>query len=197
MNLPNKISMLRIFLIPVMIAFYLLDPIIPYGRLIALGVYVVASFTDMLDGHIARSRNLVTDLGKLLDSIADKLLNVCALLLVLVDGVLPLVWGVLVACIIICRELLISIFRQVCATKGMVMAADWWGKIKAIVQDIAIPFMFLLAQIYANGGLGMSAGLILAFEIVTYVLIGAATLLTIMSAINYMVKNRAVFKEGE
>ncbi len=195
MNLPNKISMSRIFLIPVMIAFYLLDPIVPYGRLISLAIYVIASITDMVDGHIARSRNLVTNLGKLLDSIADKLLNVCALILVLIDGTLPLVWGVLVGCIIISRELLISIFRQIAATKGFVMAADWWGKIKAIVQDVAIPFMFLLGQIYASNGLGLSAGLILAIEIITYVLIGAATVLTIMSAVNYMVKNRAVFKE--
>ena len=197
MNLPNRISMSRIFLIPVMILFYLLDPIVPYGILISLGVFIIASITDMVDGHIARSRNLVTTLGKLLDSIADKLLNVCALILVLLGGSLPFIWAVIVGCIIISRELLISIFRQLAATKGFVMAADWWGKIKAIIQDVAIPLMFLLCQIYAYDGMGMSKQLILAIKIVTYVFVGVATVLTIVSAANYMIKNRRLFSEDK
>lgn len=197
MNLPNKISVSRIVLIPVMILFYLLDPIVPYGRLIALGVYIIASLTDMLDGHIARSRNLVTNLGKLLDSIADKMLNVAALLLVIIDGTIPAPFGVLVAIIIICRELLISILRQLAATAGYVMAADQIGRVKAFVQDIAIALLFLVGQIInSSNHLGMSDGLVLGIQIVSYVAMGIAVLLTIISAMHYLIKNRAVFKEN-
>ena len=88
MNIPNKLSMLRIILIPFMLFFYLAD-FVPYGKIIAIAIFIVAAFTDMLDGHIARKYNLVTNLGKLLDPIADKLLVMSALLLVVVDYTIP------------------------------------------------------------------------------------------------------------
>lgn len=194
MNLPNKITIVRIILIPFMIFFYLAS-FIPgaWGKIVALVILIVAALTDMIDGQIARKRNLVTDLGKFLDPIADKLLTMSALLLVVCDGTVPAPYGVIAATIIIGRELIISAFRQVAASKNFVMAADWYGKIKTIVQDISLPALFLLAFFYSSKTV-TGTGLF-AFEIINWVLLGLATLLTIVSGINYLVKNWKVVKD--
>jgi CDP-diacylglycerol--glycerol-3-phosphate 3-phosphatidyltransferase len=193
MNLPNKITLVRILLIPFMIFFYLAD-FIPggWGKIVALIILIVASLTDFLDGYIARKNNLVTDLGKFLDPIADKVLVLAALLLVVCDGTVPAPYGVIIAVIILGRELIISAFRQVAATKNFVMAADKWGKIKTIVTDISLPLLFLLSFFYANGTITGSG--LLAFEVINYILLGIATVLTILSGVNYMVKNWKVVK---
>lgn len=191
MNLPNKLSLLRIFLIPVMIFFYLAD-FVPYGKIIAIVVFIAAAFTDFLDGKIARKYNLVTNLGKLLDPIADKLLVMSALLLVVVDFTIPHPYGVIVAIIIIGRELLISAFRQIAASKNVVMAADMFGKIKTFTQDIALPILFLLSFFIYN--VTINATVVLIVEIVGYVMIGLATLFTILSGANYIIKNKQVLK---
>ncbi len=192
MNLPNKISLTRIILIPVMI-FFFCATFIPYNYLIALVVLIVASITDAIDGNIARKRNLITNLGKFLDPIADKLLIISALLLACIYGVLPPVYGAIVSIIFVSRELTVSVLRQIAASKNIIMAADNFGKIKMVVQSVAIPFLFLLAQIKASGWL--SGNWLFGVEITTYVLIGVATLFTLASGINYLVKNRAVFKD--
>lgn len=192
MNLPNKLSLLRIFLIPVMIFFYLAD-FVPYGKIIAIAVFVLAAFTDFLDGKIARKYNLVTNLGKLLDPIADKLLVMSALLLVVVDMTIPHPYGVIVAIIIIGRELLISAFRQIAASKNYVMAADMFGKIKTFTQDIALPILFLLSFLTYNVSVNQTFTLIV--QIVGYVMIGLATLFTVLSGANYLIKNREVLKD--
>lgn len=194
MNLPNRISLVRIILIPFMIFFYLAS-FIPgsWGKIVALVIFIVAALTDMLDGQIARKRNLVTNLGKFLDPIADKLLTMSALLLVVCDGTVPAPYGVIAAIIILGRELMISAFRQVAATKNFVMAADWYGKIKTIVQDISLPALFLLSFFYSSATL-TGTGLFV-FEIINWVLLGFATLLTIISGMNYLIKNRAVLKD--
>ena len=127
MNLPNKISVARICLLPVFIFFYLAS-FIPCNYLIAAIIFSLAAFTDFLDGYIARKYNLVTNLGKLLDPIADKLIVMAALIVLTVDGIIPNPYGIIVTIIIIGRELFISAFRQVAAAKGFVMAADKWGK---------------------------------------------------------------------
>ena len=191
MNLPNKLSMLRIFLIPVLLFFYLAD-FVPFGKVIAIVIFILAALTDMLDGKIARKYNLVTNLGKLLDPIADKLLVMSGLLLVVVDGTIPHPYGVLVAIIIIGRELLISAFRQIAASQNVVMAADKFGKLKTITQDIAIPFLFLVSFFMFNYTIDSTALFVL--QIVGYVLIGLATLLTILSGLNYIIKNKSVLK---
>jgi len=188
MNLPNKLSLLRIFLIPFVIFFYLAD-FIPYGKIIAIGIFIIAALTDMLDGKIARKYNLVTNLGKLLDPIADKLLVISSLLLVVVDGTIPAPYGIIVSVIIIGRELLISAFRQIAASKNFVMAADNFGKLKTMVQDLAIPFLFLVSFLVADYSVSI------AWSIVGWSLIGIATLLTLLSGINYIVKNREVLKD--
>lgn len=192
MNIPNKLSMLRIILIPFMLFFYLAD-FVPYGKIIAIAIFIVAAFTDMLDGHIARKYNLVTNLGKLLDPIADKLLVMSALLLVVVDYTIPRPYGVIVAIIIIGRELLISAFRQIAASKNFVMAADKLGKIKTITQDIALPLLFLIS--FLTNNVSINSNVLFVIQIIGYILIGIATLLTIISGANYLIKNKEVLKD--
>ena len=194
MNLPNKISLVRIIMIPFMIFFYLAS-FIPngWGKVVALVILIVASLTDMLDGHIARKRNLVTNLGKFLDPIADKLLTTSALLLVICDGTVPSPYGVIAGIIILGRELMVSAFRQIAASKNHVMAADWFGKIKTFVQDVSLPGLFILSYFYTSGV--VTGTWLFAFEILNWVLLGAATLLTIISGINYLVKNWKVVKD--
>lgn len=194
MNLPNKISCVRIALLPVFIFFYMAT-FIPCNYLIAGIIFAVAAFTDLLDGKIARKYNLVTDLGKFLDPIADKLIVMAALILVSADGTIPKPYGIIVAIIIIGRELIISAFRQIAAAKGIVMAADMWGKYKTTFQTIALPLLMLQAQVVASNWLTGNG--LLAFQIVNYVLIGIATVLTIISGCNYIIKNKAVLKQAE
>lgn len=194
MNLPNKISCVRIALLPVFIFFYMAT-FIPCNYLIAGIVFAVAAFTDLLDGKIARKYNLVTDLGKFLDPIADKLIVMTALILVSADGTIPKPYGIIIAIIIIGRELIISAFRQIAAAKGIVMAADMWGKYKTTFQTIALPLLMLQAQVVASNWLTGNG--LLAFQIVNYVLIGIATVLTIISGCNYIIKNKAVLKQEE
>ena len=194
MNLPNKISCVRIALLPVFIFFYMAT-FIPCNYLIAGIVFAVAAFTDLLDGKIARKYNLVTDLGKFLDPIADKLIVMAALILVSADGTIPKPYGIIAAIIIIGRELIISAFRQIAAAKGIVMAADMWGKYKTTFQTIALPLLMLQAQVVASNWLTGNG--LLAFQIVNYVLIGIATVLTIISGCNYIIKNKAVLKQAD
>ena len=194
MNLPNKITLIRIILIPIMVFLYLAT-FIPYGKIIALAVFILAACTDFLDGMIARKYGLVTNLGKFLDPIADKLLTASALLLVVCDMTIPAPYGVIIAIIILGRELIISAFRQVAATKNFIMAADKWGKVKTIFQDIALPALFFLSLIYQYSW--FSQTFVFVYEIICYVLIGIATLLTIISGLNYLIKNWKVLKEDK
>jgi len=196
MNLPNKLSVLRICLIPFVMFFYLAN-FIPHGigKLVAIAIFIIASLTDMLDGQIARKRNLVTNLGKFLDPIADKILTATVFFLILADGTLPAPYGVIIVSIIIAREFMVSALRQLSANKGIVLAADKWGKIKTIVQMVALPMCMLLSYFYTCG-FNIADGVILGFEIASYILIGLATLLTIISGANYLIKNRKCFKDN-
>ena len=191
MNLPNKLTILRILLIPVFAAVYLIGAI-PYNFLIAGAIFTIAALTDFLDGYIARKYNLVTNLGKFLDPIADKILVSTALILMLVSPfgstaqVMPQYAAIAVA-IILARELMVSGFRIVAASKGLVLAADKSGKIKTFVQDLAV--VVLLA------GASLNPGLYSVTNIIGLAMLGVATLLTIVSGIEYLVKNRAVLKD--
>ena len=200
MNLPNRITVSRIALIPVFIVVFFLD-VIPqgYNYLAAAVVFAAAAFTDFLDGHIARSRGLVTNLGKFLDPIADKVLVSTALILMLVRGgaVFQVLWPqdwVLIAsgccvAVILARELIVSGFRMVAASAGLVLAADKVGKFKTVFQDIAI--LFLLAG-------AVSFGSAIACEVLNGIglaCLAVATVLTIWSGISYIVRNRAVLQE--
>lgn len=195
MNLPNKLTMMRMILIPFMMFFYLAS-FIPHGigKIVALVIFVVAAFTDLLDGKIARKYNLVTNFGKFLDPIADKVLTAAALFLFMADGTIPAPWGVIVVTIIITREFAVSALRLIASSKGTVLAADIWGKAKTMVTMIALPVCFVLNYL-VTCGLAIPALAIDIVAIVSYVLIGVATVLTLLSGVNYIVKNRDCFKD--
>ncbi len=172
MNLPNKLTMLRIIMIPFFLVFLLLD-ITPYDKWIALGIFVVASLTDMADGKIARKYNLITNFGKFMDPLADKLL-VCSAMIALIElGKIP-AWIVIV---IIAREFVISGFRLVASDNGVVIAASYWGKFKTVFQMVMV--ILMIADIEQ-------------LQIVTTVIMYIALVLTIVSLIDYLVKNWGV-----
>lgn len=189
MNLPNKLTVTRIIMIPLFVAAYFISAI-PYNYLISAAIFALAAFTDFLDGHIARKYNLVTDLGKFLDPIADKVLVAAALIIMLVTPtggaeILPAYCAIFVA-IILARELIISGFRMVAASKGIVLAADKSGKLKTFTQDIAICVLLLGAQ--------FQSGIYTATNIAGLIMLGIATLLTIISGTEAIVKNIAVLR---
>ena len=198
MNLPNKITLSRICLIPVFAVVFFLD-MIPYNYFIAGVIFVVAACTDFIDGHIARSRGLVTNLGKFLDPIADKVLVAAAFIFLLVrQGTLTVLWqgdwvlvyaGVCVA-VILARELIVSGFRMVAASAGLVLAADKVGKVKTTFQDISIAMLMFGADFF---GIALASRILNGIGIVS---LGVATALTIWSGVSYIVRNRAVFKES-
>ncbi len=198
MNLPNKITLSRICLIPVFAVIFFLD-MIPYNYFIAGVIFVVAACTDFIDGHIARSRGLVTNLGKFLDPIADKVLVAAAFIFLLVrQGTLTVLWqgdwvlvyaGVCVA-VILARELIVSGFRMVAASAGLVLAADKVGKVKTTFQDISIAMLLFGADFF---GIALASRILNGIGIVS---LGVATALTIWSGVSYIVRNRAVFKES-
>lgn len=186
MNLPNKLTITRIILIPVFVAVYFITAI-PYRFILSAIVFAIAALTDLLDGKIARKYNLVTDFGKFLDPIADKILVLTALVIMLVDSgnvqILPWYCGIGVA-IILARELTVSGFRMLAASKGKVLAADWSGKIKATVQDIAV-VVLLVSQDFSLNGILYYLGL---------ALFGIAVILTVYSGLDYLIKNHKVIE---
>ena len=197
MNLPNKITLTRICMIPVFILIFYLDVMNGWNYLVSAIVFLLAAATDALDGHIARSRHLVTDLGKFLDPIADKVLVSTALVLLLTRGAVFEVsffagWGLIVAgicvAVILARELIVSGFRTIAAGKGLVLAADKLGKFKTVFQDASIALL-LAGMSFLPGTAGIviiAAGVILFY---------ICTLLTVLSGVHYIVKNRQVLSE--
>lgn len=224
MNLPNRLSLLRICLVPLFVAAYLL----PYywGAYVAVGLFLAAAATDFLDGYIARKRNLVTDLGKLLDPIADKVL-VCAALFCLVarnpllylnyvdiatgvqgwqvvdDHALAVNFGAILlivgAIVIISRELLISAVRQIAASKGVVVQANVFGKVKTVFQDISLPMLVLLhaPAIQAVKDIAFGTFTPSLFWVIWWwasvLMFAVAVVLTIVSGVIYLVQNKKVF----
>ena len=190
MNLPNKLTILRVIMIPLVMVFYMVEAI-PYGKIVALVLFVIAAITDFLDGHIARKYNLVTDFGKFLDPIADKLLVSSVLFMIAIDGTIPHPWGLIVVTIIIARELIIDAFRLIACSKGIVLAADIWGKAKTMVQCWTMPLCILLAFLNGVASVQGTIGLDI-FKVVCYVLVGLSTVLTVISGVNYFAKNKQV-----
>lgn len=177
MNLPNKLTMFRVILIPFFIVF-LLIPITSYDKWIALVIFIVASLTDLLDGKIARKYNLVTNFGKLMDPLADKLL-VCSALICLIELHKIPAWMVI---IIIAREFIISGFRLVASDNGVVIAASYWGKFKTTFQMVAV--CLLIADIPA-------------VHLLTQIVLWIAVILTVVSLADYIIKNKDVMKENK
>ena len=178
MNLPNKLTILRVILIPFFVVFMLFDITGAADKWIALVIFCVASLTDMLDGKIARKYNLVTNFGKFMDPLADKLL-VCTALICLtsMDRL-----NVIVVLVIIAREFIISGFRLVASDNGIVIAASYWGKFKTVSQ-----MALIIVLIMDLGGV---------WNVVGTVLTWVALILTVVSLIDYIAKNYKVFIEG-
>lgn len=177
MNLANRLTILRVFLIPVfLLVLYVFDS--PTGRVIATLIFIIASLTDWLDGYIARSRNLVTDFGKFMDPLADKLLVAAALIYFVEVGQL----SALIVIVIISREFIISGFRLVAVMNQKVIAASIYGKIKTAVTMVMIIVLLL----------NIDHAVVNFAEVI---LIFLATLFTVISAIEYIVKNISVFHE--
>ncbi len=199
MNLPNKLTILRVILIPFFIFFLLTDCVGAAGRWIALAIFCIASLTDLLDGKIARKYNLVTNFGKFMDPLADKLLVCSALICYVGMGVLPS-WFVIV---IIAREFIISGFRLIASDNGVVIAASWWGKIKTVLQMFMTIYLMVLlgtgAAVFWDGLLVkvfyLESGFATALEIIADVLCLGALIMTVVSLIDYILKNKDVMKD--
>ena len=178
MNLPNKLTILRVILIPFFVVFMLFDITGAADKWIALVIFCVASLTDMLDGKIARKYNLVTNFGKFMDPLADKLLVCTALICLTSMNRLK----VIVVLVIIAREFIISGFRLVASDNGIVIAASYWGKFKTVSQ-----MALIIVLIMDLGGV---------WNVVGTVLTWVALLLTVVSLIDYIAKNKQVLTQG-
>jgi len=177
MNLPNKLTIFRVILIPFFVVFMLV-PGISYANIIACVIFCVASFTDFLDGYLARRDGLVTNFGKFMDPLADKLLVGAALICLIETGQLP-AWVVV---IIISREFIISGFRLIASDNGVVIAASYWGKFKTVSQMVMVILLILNIQLPV-------------FQILGTILIWVSVILTIVSLVDYVVKNKDVLKD--
>lgn len=203
MNTPNKLSLLRIILVPFMMFFYLATFMDPWGKFVAFAIFIIAALTDMLDGKIARKTGQITDLGKLLDPIADRLLYNVGFLLVVFDGTVPHPYGIICLVILLFRDFIIDGLRQIAASKGVVIQAFWSGKIKAILHDTQIPMFMLLAGIKTAMALGIFNGqFFVVFSDVLFVLalavLAFATIVTIWSVVDYTIRSKdAVFGNGQ
>ena len=176
MNLPNKLTLMRVVMIPLLVLFMLVPMGFDAQKWIALGIFILASLTDLADGKIARKYNLITNFGKFMDPLADKLL-VCSALICLIELHKIPAWIVL---IIITREFIVSGFRLVAAYQGIVIAASMWGKVKTTVQMVLICLM--IADIPQ-------------LAVLTQVAMWGALALTIISLVDYVAKNRAVIND--
>ncbi|MBE5772833.1 MAG: CDP-diacylglycerol--glycerol-3-phosphate 3-phosphatidyltransferase [Clostridiales bacterium] len=179
MNLPNKLSMLRICMIPFFVAFAMMDAF--WAQLLAVVIYIVACITDALDGHIARSRNLVTNFGKFMDPIADKLLVMSALIILVSQGRMP-AW---VCILMLAREFLISGFRLVAAETGKVIAAGSLGKLKTVFQMVSTIALLFFVPVGESTAILGNAGIIIA-NVLMYI----AMVLTVISGADYILRNR-------
>ena len=190
MNLPNKLTLARIIAVPFFIALYMTEHFF-----LALLLFILASLTDLLDGKIARSRNLITSFGKIMDPLADKILVYSAFCLFVADGLFP-AW---MLAVILAREFLVSGMRTVAASEGIVIAADMSGKIKTVLQMIAVPIVILLK---ATGDVAMSVpsdALVWEppanrLELVAQIVLWLALIMTVVSGAEYVIKNRDIFK---
>ena len=178
MNLPNKLTVMRVILIPFFVVSLLaFNGQVQILRNLAGGIFIVASLTDMLDGKIARKYNLVTNFGKFMDPLADKLLVCSALICLIQLGQMP-AWMVIV---IVSREFIISGFRLVAAEQGIVIAASYWGKFKTTFQMIAVILMIVNLPV---------------LHLLTLVCTWIALILTVVSLVDYISKNHRVLTEG-
>jgi CDP-diacylglycerol--glycerol-3-phosphate 3-phosphatidyltransferase len=187
-NVPNIITIARIILLPFIFFFYM-TAIVPHSKLIAVGIFIVAALTDLLDGKIARKYNLVSNLGKLLDPIADKMLCYTGMILIAVCDVLPEWATVIFLFVSLIRDFAVDCMRMMAAKQNVVLAAGWSGKIKTTLYLIAIPLTMAFNYLPTNTEVNLLLGL------TAFYLLWAATILCAYSGVEYLIKNRFVFKE--
>ncbi len=196
MNLPNKLTVLRIILVPFYI-FFLLMPGIPHHYLIALIIFGAASYTDHLDGKIARKYNMITDFGKFADPLADKIMILAALACFVQLGLTNAV----VLTVVVAREFMVTAMRLVASSKGKVVAANNWGKAKTISQIVAVLLVMLLQYILELGAMGIinipTASLAPAFGLAGEIALWISALLTIISGVIYIVQNFEFIKTAK
>jgi CDP-diacylglycerol---glycerol-3-phosphate 3-phosphatidyltransferase len=189
MNLANKLTLVRIFLVPVFLVFIAVKDI-PYGSFIATFIFILASITDKLDGYVARSRNQITNFGKFMDPLADKLLVTAALISLVELQVVP-GWA---AVVILAREFAVSGLRSIAAAQGRVIAASWWGKIKTVIQIIAIILLLLKVNIYDAKLLNIfiieNNYIKGFFQYAPTIMLMIAVVVTLMSGYDYFKKNK-------
>ncbi len=190
MNLPNKLTLMRVILVPFFVAAALID--FPYHYFVALAIFIIASVTDFFDGYLARKHNLVTNFGKFLDPLADKVLVVAAL--VCLHETLPAVVGAIPVIIIVSREFMVSGLRLVTAGEGVVVPADIWGKLKTAFTMVTIIAAYTFSGIYAEQLSAASVGMNIVpttkamsvFMTVLIVFVWISTALTVVSGVRYL-----------
>lgn len=185
MNVPNKLTIIRVFMIPLFVILLLFEDILPYFNFFALAVFALASFTDFLDGHIARKYNLVTTFGKFMDPLADKILVCTALIMLIEFDRIPAV----VVAIIMARDFIISGFRLIASDKGIVIAAGWLGKIKTVVQMVMCMLLLFTAGDTFDGIIFDIA------RVLGQIAMWLALILTVLSLIVYIWDNREVLRD--
>lgn len=179
MNLPNKLTIARIIVVPFFIGAYMYELYV-----VAFLLFVAASMTDMLDGKIARKYNLVTNFGKIMDPLADKILVYSAFCLMVEDGILP-AWMLIV---ILAREFVVGGMRTVAASEGIVIAAAMSGKIKTVLQMIAVPLLLLTTAVY-------NLKIFYYVDLAAQIFLWASLIMTVYSGIEYIARNRSVFSQ--
>ena len=180
MNIPNRLTLLRVLMVPLFVAVFLMSTVSDWWALV---LFVLAGITDFLDGAIARKKNLVTDFGKLMDPLADKLMLTAALVCFTYAGLVHPA----VTIVVISRELLVTGLRTLAISKGKVIAADFWGKLKTVAQDVAI----IATLVWQSWPSGVFCRFCHAFSVVC---VWAMLALTVISAIHYCIVNRDIFQ---
>lgn len=199
MNLPNKLTIFRILLVPIMVIISFLNLTnnvigIPISYLIMNAIFIIASYTDHLDGKIARKNNQITTFGKFADPLADKILVLAAMLILVEDGNLP-AW---IPIIVICREFVVSGYRLIAVEKGgEVIAASIWGKLKTVTQMIAIILMFINingTNIYGLFLKGNLTGIELIINVLSTIVMTISVIATLFSGWDYIKNGKELFK---
>ena len=183
LNLPNKLTLIRMFLAPIYLALMLIE--FPYHYIVALAVFSVASLTDMLDGKIARKNNLITVFGKLLDPLADKMLTTAALLAFMREG-----WcSIWIVMIVLTREFAVAGVRLIATAQGIVIPANYWGKAKTVSQMVFTIVIMLLAELDATFDIFANAGWFTLARVSNFML-WITAVLTVVSGITYFVDSK-------
>lgn len=188
MNLPNKLTVFRMILSPVFLILMLVD--FPWHYFAAGMVFAIASLTDLFDGRIARSQGLVTNFGKFLDPIADKVLTTAAFLGMMASGMTAYKGVVWVVMIVIVREFAVASLRMICACEGAVIAADRWGKVKTVMQMVAILMILAFEWLKCDLLPTSWTTLIFCMDLLANIALWLSALLTVISGVNYLWKNR-------